>query len=145
MKAIIIFALLIILHFNNVNNAQSVLVSDSSFTSTKPDTNKSKLPISMLHTAYKFKPFGGEDINKPILYAVSGVAIGIGVAVHLYNYNAWWKNDRSSKFRIINDWEYALWIDKIGHFYGTAIEAHGLSSALEAANVPPEETAIILL
>ncbi|HPN37832.1 MAG TPA: DUF2279 domain-containing protein [Melioribacteraceae bacterium] len=134
--------IILILGINNFY-AQIIKNTDSSAVFIENDTLKNTLPISELNTSFKFRPFDGEDINTPILIGVSAAAIGVGISVHLYNYNAWWKNDRSSKFRILNDWNYALWIDKVGHFYGTAIEAHGLSAALDAANVPPEETAII--
>lgn len=141
MRKLIIFAIIIVTSINNIY-AEIESNSDSVKINIAIDSSDSSLPISELNTLYKFRPYG-DDINTPILLGVSGIALGIGAAVHLYNYNAWWKDDRSSTFRIMNDWNYALWIDKIGHFYGTTIEAHGLSSALDAANIPPEETAII--
>ena len=81
------------------------------------------------------------DIDYSLLAGVGGVTLGIGIAVHIYQANAWWQ-DQGSEFKIMNDWKYALWIDKLGHFYGTALIAHGLSAGLEAANVDLEKSAI---
>ncbi len=69
------------------------------------------------------------------------VAIGIGTAVHIYQANAWWQT-QDSKFRIVNDWNYALWIDKVGHFFGTHLIAHAFSGMYDGANFQAEQSAI---
>jgi hypothetical protein len=82
-----------------------------------------------------------KEINYPILIGLGGGIIGSGVAVHLYQANAWWKS-RRTKFHFQNDWNYSLWIDKIGHMYGTIIIGHGIASGFEAANLDPERSII---
>lgn len=78
--------------------------------------------------------------NYPILAGIGLAVLGTGTVIHLYQQKAWWSNQRTS-FHFQNDWEYALWIDKIGHAYGGMIIQHGLSSGLEAANLTSEESA----
>lgn len=74
--------------------------------------------------------------------ALVGTVTAVGVtAVQLHFANTWW-NDQRTKFQFVNDWDYALNVDKIGHFYGTYILAHGFSAGLEAANFQSEDAAI---
>ncbi len=81
------------------------------------------------------------EVDYTMLAGMGALTLGAGIAVHVYQANAWWKDQRQS-FRFVNDWNYALWIDKIGHFYGTNLLAHGFSGGLEAANVQSEQSAI---
>lgn len=81
------------------------------------------------------------NVNYTTLGMLSGVTLGVGLAVHFYQANAWWTKDKRS-FRFENDWEYARWIDKIGHWYGTSLIAHGLAGGLEASNIPLKESII---
>ncbi|MHC1737373.1 MAG: DUF2279 domain-containing protein [Ignavibacteriaceae bacterium] len=81
------------------------------------------------------------NINYTTLGILSGVTLGMGLGVHFYQANAWWKDQRQS-FRFQDDWEYARWIDKAGHWYGTSLIAHGLAGGLEASNVPVRESII---
>ena len=81
------------------------------------------------------------DVDYSTLATVGGITLGIGVGVHIYQANAWWQ-DQSSTFKVVNDWEYALWLDKMGHFFGTALMAHGLSAGFEGANIDLEKSAI---
>jgi hypothetical protein len=58
--------------------------------------------------------------------------VGVGTAgtmavIHVYQKNAWWSGQRRS-FHVVNDWEYALNIDKIGHFYGANLISNLFSS-----------------
>jgi hypothetical protein len=82
-----------------------------------------------------------QKINYKTLAGVSLVTLGAGFAVHTVQYNAWWKDQRS-KFHFQDDWIYARWIDKIGHFYGTNLLAHFFSSGLEASNFSTEDSYI---
>jgi len=104
-----------------------------------------KIPISLLpNTQIKNKPRLNPletKIDYNMLYGVSALVLATGIGVHIYQANAWWQN-QSSTFKIMNDWKYALWLDKMGHFYGTNLIAHGLSASLEAANVDLEHSAI---
>ncbi len=80
-------------------------------------------------------------INYPVL---GGVGLGLATAVYsINNYyqHTWWRAERTS-FKFVNDWEYALWIDKFGHLFGTYLQAHAFSSALEAANVDLETSVL---
>lgn len=120
--------------FSTIDTLVSTGINDSV---VKPNINS----INELKLQEHFDPLDNH-VSSTTLIALSAVTAGVGVTVHFYNYNAWWKGKQTS-FRIINDWEYALWIDKCGHFYGTSIIAHGLSSALDAANIDPENTAIV--
>lgn len=83
-----------------------------------------------------------QNINYYYLSGISVVTLGFGLGVHFYQANAWWKDERTS-FKIVNDWEYALWIDKIGHFYATSLMQHGFSAALEGADFNLENAAWI--
>jgi hypothetical protein len=69
-----------------------------------------------------------------LLGALATVYTGSIVGIHIYQNNSWWSG-RKGSFRFINDWEYALWIDKMGHFFAPAILAHAFSVGLEASRV----------
>jgi hypothetical protein len=87
-----------------------------------------------------FDPFKTK-IDYKILAGMGTAFIGTGLAVHFYQKHAWWSTKRT-KFHFQNDWAYALWIDKIGHFYGAIIIQHALSAGLEAANIQSKESTI---
>lgn len=82
-----------------------------------------------------------QKINYKRLAFSSSVAFGMGTVVHIYQSNAWWAN-QNSKFHFINDWNYALWIDKVGHFTATHFYAHLASGVFDAANLTAEKSAI---
>jgi hypothetical protein len=48
---------------------------------------------------------------------VGGALGGLVTGIHIYQANAWWSDNRGP-FRFINDSEYALNVDKAGHFVG---------------------------
>jgi hypothetical protein len=89
---------------------------------------------------FKFDPLE-KEINYPILTGLGAVYIGAGIGVHIYQRNAWWKEDRTN-FHFQTDWPYALWIDKIGHFYAATLLAHAFSVGLEAADLQSEKAMI---
>ncbi len=77
------------------------------------------------------------EFPKPDYLLIGGLGtayLGSVAAIHLYQSNAWWSG-RTGKFRVIEDWDYALSIDKLGHFYSPIILAHAFSIGLEAARV----------
>jgi len=77
------------------------------------------------------------EFPKPDYLLLGGLGAaytGSILGIHLYQQNAWWSGDRG-KFRVIDDWDYALSIDKVGHFYAPVILAHAFSVGLEAARV----------
>lgn len=105
--------------------------------------NDFKVPVSLLPkmvNTVEMDPLK-KEVDYTALGVIGGITLGIGTAVHIYQANAWWK-ESSSKFKIVNDWEYALWLDKAGHFYATTLIAHGLSSGLEKANLSLEKSAV---
>lgn len=81
------------------------------------------------------------EINYPVLGGIAALSLGAGYLIHKYQLNAWWKDNRQD-FHFVNDWEYAMWQDKIGHFYATYLLAHGFSAGLEAANMDLERSAV---
>lgn len=102
-----------------------------------------RIPLSLAvrnSSSPQFDPFKTE-INYGTLAGVGAIALGTGIAVHIYQRNAWWKDQRST-FHFNNDWEYALWIDKVGHFYGAALLTHLFSAGFEAGNVQSEPAII---
>ncbi len=77
------------------------------------------------------------DVNYTMLAGLSAVYFGAGLGVYLYQNNAWWANNRRS-FHFIDDWEYVLWNDKLGHIWATLMLGHAFSVGLEAAEVDYE-------
>lgn len=130
-----IIYILMILFFVSVNNQ----AQDADSAKTQFEAN---VPLSLMSNMV---PNNIDPLKTKVDYTslavVGGITLGVGVGVHIYQANAWWQN-QSSKFKIVNDWEYALWLDKMGHFFGSALMAHGLSAGLEAANVDLEKSAI---
>jgi hypothetical protein len=91
-----------------------------------------------LKSESKHDPFQTK-INYPILVGMGTAFLGTGIAVHLYQQKAWW-SDQRTEFHFLDDWGYALWIDKIGHAYGAMLIQHGISAGLEAANLTAEQS-----
>ncbi len=97
-----------------------------------------QIPISSINHTLEFDPLK-RKINYPLLAGIGAAVLGTGTIIHLYQQKAWWSDQRTS-FHFQNDWEYALWIDKIGHVYGGMLIQHSLSSGLEAANLNSEQS-----
>lgn len=93
--------------------------------------------MSSFSAGDEFNPFRNK-INYPVLAGMGAAFLGTGTAIHLYQEKAWW-SDQRTKFHFQNDWNYALWIDKIGHTYGAMLIQHGISAGLEAANLEAEQ------
>ncbi len=105
--------------------------------------NQQNLPYEMNLTEF----YPNVDVNAQkidyLMFGLLGTAtLGTGLAVHFYQANAWWKEQRTG-FKIVNDWDYALWIDKVGHFYGTGLMQHVFSAALEGSKFNLENSAWI--
>lgn len=99
---------------------------------------KNLLPLSLSRKTGNIDPVGSE-VDYNALYWVSGITAVSLAGIHFYQANAWW-SEQDSRFRVVQDWKYALYVDKIGHFFGTNIMAHGFSMGLEAANFTTEQT-----
>ena len=56
--------------------------------------------------------FNKSSINYTRLALVGSATLSTALIVHYYQKNAWWKDQRKS-FHLMNDWNYALWNDKI--------------------------------
>lgn len=132
---IFILSLIILISFDLRNN---VFAQIPDFEQKQPF----KIPISLMSKSIPLKIDPLETkIDYEMLAGIGGITLGIGIGVHIYQANAWWQ-DQSSTFKIVNDWKYALWLDKMGHFFGTSLIAHGLSAGFEATNMDLEKSAI---
>ncbi len=80
-----------------------------------------------------------QKINKTSLLIYGGITLATGIGVHIYQSNAWWRN-QNSHFHFENDNKYALQIDKYGHYYGAYLLGHIFSSTLEASNLDLESS-----
>jgi len=119
--------------------------SDLFSTLSYPSLNKYSVSDVYQHKMSELKvpvydPFY-QKINYKILAGIGAVYLGTGIGVNIYQHNAWWSSDRTS-FHIQNDWVYALWLDKVGHFYAATLLAHAFSAGLEAGNISLEQSAI---
>lgn len=77
------------------------------------------------------------EVNSTRFLLVGGTLISAMAAIHIYQQNGWWKNNRAP-FHFQEDLNYGLWVDKIGHFYGGSLLAFVMAKSLEWANVPEE-------
>lgn len=71
-------------------------------------------------------------INYGRLALVGGLLLGTMVGIHIYQEHGWWKDNRAP-FHFREDLRYGLHVDKIGHFWGAAVLAEVIRSALEWA------------
>ena len=67
--------------------------------------------------------------------AVAGLSAGAGLAVLETQRRRWWA-DRNPRFRILNDWEYVRWADKLGHVYSSSFFTRFYRASLGWAGVP---------
>ena len=77
-------------------------------------------------------------INPTRLAIVGGTLLGGMAAIHIYQSNGWWKDNRRS-FHFQEDLKYGLWVDKVGHFYGSTALSFVFRKSFEWANVPEEK------
>jgi hypothetical protein len=75
--------------------------------------------------------------------AIVGGTVVLGMAaIHVYQENGWWKDNKAS-FHFLEDLEYGRGVDKIGHFYGASLLTFVLGRSIGWANVP-EADALLL-
>ncbi len=143
-KIILNICLLILASFNLISGqpVNSLVQKGIQFPGRQLDLGNASLMRLKLETPFhkSFNPLE-RDINYTAFAGIGAITLASGIAIHFYQANAWWR-EQSSKFRIINDWKYALWLDKLGHFYGTTLLYHAFNSSLEGANVEPENIAL---
>jgi hypothetical protein len=77
------------------------------------------------------------EISYGRLALVGGTLLGSMAAIHIYQQNGWWKDNRAD-FHFQEDLQYGLWVDKIGHFYGGYLVGYAIQKSVEWANVPEE-------
>jgi hypothetical protein len=116
-----------------------------------PDSNfvnhNQILQKEALNKSFKFQTYDFEfdplqtKINYSLLYGMGALYLGAGIGVHIYQRNAWWKENRTG-FHFQNDWPYALWSDKLGHFYAATLLVHAFSAGFEAANFQTEDAMV---
>ena len=82
------------------------------------------------------------DIRYGRLALVAGTMVTGMTAIHIYQQNGWWANNRAP-FHVQEDLTYGLWVDKIGHFYGASLLGLVVQKSVEWANVR-EENALVL-
>ncbi len=64
---------------------------------------------------------------------VGAAYLGAFTWLHLTMKNAWWES--SSSFKLKNDWDDVLQVDKAGHFFAAYTESYAFSEGLMAAGV----------
>lgn len=135
------FTIIIVLIFLLMIKFQMQLSAQSDSFSSQ-NTYNNKIPISLMSKVLRTQidPLSTK-IDYTNLAIISGITLATGITIHIYQANAWWQ-EQGSKFKVVNDWKYALWIDKMGHFFGTTLTSHALSAALEGANLDLERAAV---
>ena len=51
---------------------------------------------------------------------VGGIYLSVYAGLYIHQRNTWWSGERQ-KFHFVEDWVYALQVDKVGHSYGTYV------------------------
>ncbi len=146
MKTIVV--LIIVVLYCGFLKAQSSYIPNSQVPSKKSilleaNDNLLQSPLSLkLHNVQvkEVNPLKTQ-LNYGVLAGVGTIFLGTGIGVHIYQRNAWWSSERTS-FHFQNDWSYALWLDKVGHFYAATILAHAFTSGLAAGNMQSDDAAI---
>ncbi len=82
------------------------------------------------------------QINYTRLSIVGGLLLGGMTAIHIFEQNGWWKNNRTS-FHFREDLRYSQNVDKAGHFYGASAMAFVISKSIETCNVLEENALFI--
>ncbi len=84
------------------------------------------------------KPPGeARQLSYEKLAVLGTVYTGALVALHFIQHNAWWKVP--GPFQVIEDWRYALQVDKAGHVYGAYLMSYLCGEFLLAAGVELRE------
>jgi hypothetical protein len=85
-------------------------------------------------TAHLPDPDGCEKIRPVRLALVAGGLAGTIAAIHIYQMNGWWKENRRS-FHFQEDLKYGLNVDKLGHFYGGTAATYIFRRSFRWANL----------
>lgn len=107
------------------------------------DSLKSVVEVSLVDQSSQEKNGVAEttSIHPVRLGIVGGTLLGGMAAIHIYQNNGWWKDNRRS-FHFQEDLKYGLSVDKIGHFYGATAMTFVIRKSLLWANLS-EESALL--
>jgi hypothetical protein len=72
------------------------------------------------------------EIKPTNLAILGGLYLGTFIGLHIYQHNAWWKDQRRG-FHFEEDWVSALQADKSGHAYGGYMASYLMSEGLMAS------------
>lgn len=90
---------------------------------------------SYYRTTITGRPITDTTVIRPFALAMTaGVYTSAIVALHLYQANAWWSNNRTS-FHLAEDWGENLQNDKFGHFFGGYLLSYAHREALLASGL----------
>ncbi len=107
--------------------------------SALPDSTSSFVRVSSRQDSAEAQETLGDSLRvHPVrLGIVLGTAAAAITAVHIYQANGWWKDNKAA-FHFQEDLRYGLHVDKLGHFYGAAVETFMLRKSFEWANFSEE-------
>lgn len=82
-----------------------------------------------------------EHVAPVRLGAVGGALAAGSVGLYVYQKHAWWADDHRTTFHL-HTGDSSMHLDKVGHFVGTAAQAHVVARATEWAGLSPNEAAL---
>ncbi len=91
-------------------------------------------PAMLTFGGYPRTTFDGRSLETPRspqaweIAAIGATYGGALLTLHLIQQHAWWKV--RAPFQVVEDWSYALQVDKAGHFYGGYLMSYLCSEAL---------------
>jgi hypothetical protein len=71
-----------------------------------------------------------------------GSLLAAGIALHIYQANAWWKDNRTA-FHVIDDNEYKANFDKFGHTFGGYYSSHFFDEAFSWSGMDSTQSAAL--
>ncbi|NLT49996.1 MAG: DUF2279 domain-containing protein [Ignavibacteria bacterium] len=146
MKHLCLFIIII------VSVSAQVSVTDTSFAKNRIGIDSSEISYFYENNEITLQPEKLDSIslmekpdvfrrqfNYPVIITLGAVTATSLYFINDYYQNTWWRD--KAEFKFMNDWKYALWIDKLGHFYGTYLQSFAFSSGFEASGFHTEESA----
>lgn len=140
--------------YSNYDNSLNESIQQNIFFELKPILSDQFLTDSLDTSRYEFKIRELQKVNfrfysieerrvslQKLFFVASVTGASIAV-VHKHQTKAWWQEKRTN-FHFQNDWEYALWIDKFGHWWGATAIQHLFSSSLRWSNFSYETSNIL--
>ena len=95
----------------------------------------------------RYTVLGGTPRRETKLDPVTTIGFGVGygalvVGLHVNQANAWWSGQRGD-FHILEDLEYARWVDKFGHFYASHVMSVFCGDMLMECGVAQEPAVLV--